>query len=303
MDPIKIGWLGSALDGPAAATTRSTASRSTRPRRQGLLDRPVRVRPPRRARAAARLGQERDRRLPVPRRRGLHRGRGRVQLRQRDHRRRRSPTSCRCRSSAGAAPTGSRASTASGSATATAAVTPRSSSRGSKRQGHTRVAVLSEISPNGEEYFRYFRQECRRHDVSASPRSRRCRSRRPTSPSTSATCARVDADALVYMGYGMLAAKGLLRRALDELDWDPPRIMSTAFMWYLAGFEYFEGWVGIDQFDPSNPLVQGFHDAVRRPPRRGPADVAERDPGPRLRHRARARRRASSARRSSPAPA
>src|SRR6478609_5896349 len=65
--------------------------------------------------------------------------------------------------------------------------------------------------------------------------------------------------ALVYMGYGMLAAKGLLRRALDELDWDPPRIMSTAFMWYLAGFEYFEGWVGIDQFDPSNPLVQGFH--------------------------------------------
>jgi hypothetical protein len=70
----------------------------------------------------------------------------------------------------------------------------------------------------------------------------------------------VDADALVYMGYGMLAAKGLLRRALDDLAWDPPRIMSTAFMWYLAGFEYFEGWVGIDQFDPTNPLVQGFHE-------------------------------------------
>ena len=70
----------------------------------------------------------------------------------------------------------------------------------------------------------------------------------------------VSADALVYMGYGMLAAKGLLRRALDELSWDPPRIMSTAFMWYLMGFDKFEGWVGIDQFDPSNQLAQKFHE-------------------------------------------
>ncbi len=35
-----------------------------------------------------------------------------------------------------------------------------------KRNGHDRVAVLSEISPNGEEYFRYFRQECRRRGIS-----------------------------------------------------------------------------------------------------------------------------------------
>src|SRR5215212_9674122 len=97
-----------------------------------------------------------------------------------------------------------------------------------KRNGYERVAVLSEISPNGEEYFRFFRQ--------------------------------VDPDALVYMGYGMLAAKGLLRQALDELTWDPPRIMGTAFMFYLMGFDKFEGWVGIDQFDPDNPLVEGFHE-------------------------------------------
>src|SRR5205085_7271342 len=70
----------------------------------------------------------------------------------------------------------------------------------------------------------------------------------------------VRADALAYMGYGLLAAEGRLREALDKLDWNPPRIMSTAFMWYLAGFEKFEGWVGIDQFDPSNPLVRGFHE-------------------------------------------
>ncbi len=35
-----------------------------------------------------------------------------------------------------------------------------------KRKGHNRVAVLSEISPNGEEYFRFFRQECRRRGIS-----------------------------------------------------------------------------------------------------------------------------------------
>ena len=55
------------------------------------------------------------------------------------------------------------------------------------------------------------------------------------------------------MGYGMLAAKGLLREALDKLGWDPPRIMGTAFMFYLMGFDKFEGWVGIDQFDPTQP--------------------------------------------------
>jgi branched-chain amino acid transport system substrate-binding protein len=128
-----------------------------------------------------------------------------------------------------------------------------------KRQGHNRVAVLSEISPNGEEYFRYFRQECRRHDISIG--AIETVSQSPADLAANLARLRsVDADALVYMGYGMLAAKGLLRRALDELAWDPPRIMSTAFMWYLAGFEYFEGWVGIDQFDPTNPLVEGFHE-------------------------------------------
>ena len=33
-----------------------------------------------------------------------------------------------------------------------------------KRNGYERVAVLSEVSPNGEEYFRYFRQESEDHD-------------------------------------------------------------------------------------------------------------------------------------------
>ena len=127
------------------------------------------------------------------------------------------------------------------------------------RNGHTRVAVLSENSPNGEEYFRYFRTECRRRGVAIA--ALETVSQSPADLATNLDNLRqANADALVYMGYGMLAAKGLLREALDRLGWDPPRIMSTAFMWYLMGFDLFEGWVGIDQFDPTNPLADRFHD-------------------------------------------
>jgi len=128
------------------------------------------------------------------------------------------------------------------------------------KQGHRRVAVLSEISPNGEEYFRFFRQEARRRGISIAAVESVNQS--PARLADNLDHLRqVDPDALVYMGYGMLAAKGLLREALDELGWDPPRIMGTAFMFYLMGFDLFEGWVGIDQLDPSNRLVQHFYDA------------------------------------------
>jgi branched-chain amino acid transport system substrate-binding protein len=128
-----------------------------------------------------------------------------------------------------------------------------------KRNGHARVSVLSEVSPNGEEYFRFFRQECRRLGISIA--AIETVSQNPPHLATNLSHLRVvEPDALVYMGYGMLAAKGLLRAALDELAWDPPRIMGTAFMFYLMGFDKFEGWVGIDQFDPTNLRVQGFHE-------------------------------------------
>jgi hypothetical protein len=40
------------------------------------------------------------------------------------------------------------------------------------KHGHRRIAVLSEITPNGEEYFRYFRMECR-HDPTQAYAERR----------------------------------------------------------------------------------------------------------------------------------
>ena len=127
-----------------------------------------------------------------------------------------------------------------------------------KRNGHLRAAVLSEVSPNGEEYFRYFRQECRRHGVSIA--AVETVGQQPPDLAGNLNSLRdVGADALVYMGYGVLAASGQLRAALDQLGWDPPRIMGTAFMFYLMGLDKFEGWVGVDQWCPENPLVDKFH--------------------------------------------
>ena len=118
-----------------------------------------------------------------------------------------------------------------------------------KRQGHERVAVLSEVSPNGEEYFRYFRQECRRHGYQHR-RGRDGDRRRPTTwPRTSANLRRGRRRRARVHGLRHARGEGPAARPRStSSSWDPPRIMSTAFMWYLAGFEYFEGWVGIDQF-------------------------------------------------------
>jgi ABC-type branched-subunit amino acid transport system substrate-binding protein len=128
-----------------------------------------------------------------------------------------------------------------------------------KKHDFDRVAVLSEVSPNGEEYFRYFRMECRRRGITVA--AVETVSQTPADLAQNLDNLRaVSADALVYMGYGVLAASGRLRDALDKLAWDPPRIMTTAFMFYLMGFDKFEGWVGIDQFCPDNRMASGFHE-------------------------------------------
>ena len=155
------------------------------------------------------------------------------------------------------------------------------------KHGHLRVAVLSEISPNGEEYFRFFRQECRRRGVSIA--AVETVSQSPDNLAENLDNLRhVGPDALVYMGYGMLAAKGLLRAALNELAWDPPRIMGTAFMFYLMGFDLFE----VGRHRPARsgePLGAALLRRVRRASRRRAADVAERHSGARVRHGACAR--------------
>ena len=130
-----------------------------------------------------------------------------------------------------------------------------------KRNGHRRVAVVSPWSPIGEEYFRFFRQECRRLSVTISA----------VQSVTAATSVQdlvvkfeelraVQPDALAWLGYGGLFVSRAVPQALEQLGWDPPRIVTTAFMQYIWGFEPFEGWVGIDQWCPENPRMLTFHE-------------------------------------------
>ena len=129
-----------------------------------------------------------------------------------------------------------------------------------KRHGHERVAVVAPASPIGEEYFKFFRQEGRRIGVAI-------RAVESVSAATTydALVTKLGAlrdtepDALVWLGYGGLFVADYVRPALEELGWDPPRIVTTAFMQYIWGFEKFEGWVGIDQWCPDNRHMQRYH--------------------------------------------
>ena len=157
---------GSALDGPGGGYDKIHRLAFDEAAEQGLLDRPVEFVLHAENGLPQRLGEERDRRLPVPRRRGLHRRRRRVQLRQRDHRR-----AARQRA-AGAADQLVRHRAPAGRLLLPARQRRLRRRRRARRRvaeaqrATQRVAVLSEISPNGEEYFRFFRQECRRRGVS-----------------------------------------------------------------------------------------------------------------------------------------
>jgi ABC-type branched-subunit amino acid transport system substrate-binding protein len=130
-----------------------------------------------------------------------------------------------------------------------------------RRQGHGRVALVMPWSPIGEDYFSHFRQEARRFGLGIGAIESVTSS--TSTEQLQAAFARLrdtQPDALVWLGYGGLVLSGQVRAALEAIDWDPPRIMTTAFMQYIWGFEHFEGWVGIDQWCPDNPRVQAFHE-------------------------------------------
>jgi len=129
-----------------------------------------------------------------------------------------------------------------------------------KRKGYGRAAVLAPWTPISEEYFRFFRQECRRHGISiAAVETTNALVTLEELTERLRTLRDANADALVWLGYGGMVVNFTTRRALEALDWDPPRIMTTAFMQYIWGFEQLEGWVGIDQWCPENANMQRFH--------------------------------------------
>ena len=74
-------------------------------------------------------------------------------------------------------------------------------------------------------------------------------------------------EGLYYGGYGY--ATFHFAEAFKALDWDPPRVMGTAFMFYSNSNKWaegLEGWHGVDQLgeDGANPNYNAMVRASRR---------------------------------------
>ncbi len=135
-----------------------------------------------------------------------------------------------------------------------------------RRKGFQRVAAVTETSPGGEEYSKAFRAAARRNRVNLVADVFVDQTGDDLAETLKRLHDDVRPDAIAYLGYGYPVA--MFNPILRELDWDPPRVMGTAFMWYInepTMLDDMEGWYGVDQVgneaDDSNPNYWPF---VRR---------------------------------------
>jgi branched-chain amino acid transport system substrate-binding protein len=128
------------------------------------------------------------------------------------------------------------------------------------QQGYKKVGFFWERGSSGTDYADYFRRGAQNvgldiiKEVSLGPSPRDLEAQL-------ATMRDQGAEAIVYEGYGYSTFH--FARAFKALDWDPPRIMGTAFMFYSnsnAWAEGLEGWHGVDQLgeDGTNPNYEAM---------------------------------------------
>jgi len=128
------------------------------------------------------------------------------------------------------------------------------------KHGHKSVGMFWEQGSSGRDYADFFREEAQRlgititRDVKLGPNPRNL---------TEHLRAMRDGgtEAIYYGGYGY--ATFHFARGFKELDWDPPRVMGTAFMFYSNTNEWaqgLEGWHGVDQLgeDGTNPNYEAM---------------------------------------------
>lgn len=124
-----------------------------------------------------------------------------------------------------------------------------------KSNGYNRVAVVRDYpSRIGTEYFRFFEFASQMFGIEILLTGNIYPS--PSEEDVTKVMARMKAagpDALVYLGFGEACRE--LNNGLRNVDWWPPRIMTTAFV-QATYHEFFanliDGWHGIDQYDERN---------------------------------------------------
>lgn len=117
--------------------------------------------------------------------------------------------------------------------------------------GYRRVGMVTEVSPGGQEYSKAFRDAAVRNRVDVAGEVFIETNGAGLDAGLRLLNETVKPDALAYCGYGYPTA--MFNPVLQELGWDPPRIMSTAFMWYINEpmmLTHLENWHGVDQAGP-----------------------------------------------------
>jgi ABC-type branched-subunit amino acid transport system substrate-binding protein len=136
-----------------------------------------------------------------------------------------------------------------------------------RESGFRRVAMVTEMSPGGAEYSKSFRAAAWRNRLDIVSELFIETNGAGLDEGLRHLHSEVGPEAIAYCGYGYPTA--MFNPVLKELDWDPPRVMSTAFMWYInesSILDDLEGWVGVDQVgdeigDPNPnfwPMVRRF---------------------------------------------
>jgi ABC-type branched-subunit amino acid transport system substrate-binding protein len=126
--------------------------------------------------------------------------------------------------------------------------------------GHAEAGLFVEQSLVGQSYATTFRRACRQRGIRIVAEE--------VVPQTAQDVSRAlhalyeaKAQALVHCGFGFGIV--FVNPVLEELGWDPPRLLGTAFqnawinpvMWNAI-----VGWTGIDQYDEANVVGQRFLD-------------------------------------------
>jgi branched-chain amino acid transport system substrate-binding protein len=131
-------------------------------------------------------------------------------------------------------------------------------------KGVNTVAVAHDRSAIGEEYRAFFREACEFEGLRVVSEEglgqvqtdvlgamERARAAQP--------------DALAYLGFGYPAVQ--MNKALEEIGWDPIRVMNTSFLTaplLPEGLESLKGWIGCDQYDEENRVGQDVLDRFEK---------------------------------------
>jgi hypothetical protein len=108
----------------------------------------------------------------------------------------------------------------------------------------------------GEEYAKYFRMKCLENGIRIASEGQIDMIDPEESLREQLSIVKdANPDALAYFGIGANGRK--MNPALESLDWDPPKIMCTAFVgatFSREGSQRLDGWVGVDQYHEGNEV-------------------------------------------------